>query len=483
MLNCKKILGLQLLFALLVSCNSDTVITPNILFVLTDDQSWLHTSYSGEPEVSTPNFDRIAREGVYFTRAYVSAPTCTASRSAILAGQHFWRLGSAAVLWGEFQRSTLSYQQILEDQGYHTGYTGKGWGPGRVIGSAPAGRGYNVILTNNPVSTQVSKIDYAANFVEFLDRKPEGAPFSFWFSPFEPHRPYQIGQGINSGINADAIVVPGFLPDNDVVRSDLADYYLELQWQDRALGQVLVELENRGLLDNTIIVASSDNGMPFPRAKSNNYEFGTRVPLAIRWGEKIAPGTVLDAIVNLSDLAPTFLSAANISVPIEMTGRNLLPLLFDELSIDGAAADFSYTVTGFERHVLNARADNATYPSRAIHTEDFAFIRNFRPMRWPAGDPPNFRDIDATSASKNNLFENPVFLQLATARRPEFELYDLNQDPYQLHNLADDPTYAVIIQELSSKLMAELQSSNDPLLIKGADAFHDFPYYGEISSP
>lgn len=464
----------------LVGCRNDIGDKPNILFVITDDQSWLHTSYSGEPGVSTPNFDRIAREGVYFSRAYASAPTCTASRSAILAGQHFWRLGSAALLWGEFQISTLSYQRILDDIGYHTGYTGKGWGPGRANGRPPAGRGYNAILIDNPISTEMSEIDYASNFADFLDSKGNDTPFSFWFSPLEPHRPYQNGQVINADINTDEIRVPDFLPDNEIVRKDLADYYLELQWQDQALGRILDELERRGLLQNTIIVATSDNGMPFPRAKSTNYEFGIRVPLAIRWGAKIKPGRKLEAIINLSDLAPTFLNAAGIPVPTEMTGRNLMPLLIED-STDDSVEDFSYTVTGFERHLLNAREDNATYPTRAIHTQDYAFIQNFQPQRWPVGDPPDFLDIDGSSPSKAQVLMDARSLALATNKRPEFELYDINADLYQLYNLATNPRYDRVRQDLTDLLYTELIATEDPLLLEGPDAFHDYPYHGVVN--
>jgi len=250
---------------------------PNILFVLSDDQSWTHVSYTGEPGVETPNFDRIAQEGMFFPRAYVSAPSCTPSRSAILAGQHFWRLGAAGVLWGEFGNDTLSYQRILAAAGYHTGYTGKGWGPGLASGGDPVGQGYNSqTLTERP-SIHISATDYAGNFAEFLDERPDDTPFSFWVSPFEPHRPYEGRAGSLAGIRLDTIRVPDFLPDTVAVRQDLANYYLEINWLDQVLGQVVAELEQRNLLENTIIVVTSDNGMPFPRAKADKYDNRARV--------------------------------------------------------------------------------------------------------------------------------------------------------------------------------------------------------------
>ncbi|MBL4820308.1 MAG: sulfatase [Gammaproteobacteria bacterium] len=474
--------GLSILcLALLVSCTADNNPQPNILFVITDDQSWIHTSFTGEPGVVTPHFDRIAREGVYIDRAYVSAPSCTASRSAILAGQDFWRLGSAGVLRGNFEKSTLSYQRILKDNGYHTGYTGKGWSPGVVSGEPPVGRRYNRIRFADPSSSQLSDIDYAANFTEFLNDTDKDEPFSFWFSPYEPHRPYRNVQ--HPAARKSEIRVPGFLPDNDMVRNDLLNYYEEIAWQDQVLGRILQELEIRGLLENTIIVATSDNGMPFPRGKSTNYEFGTRVPLAIRWGNRISAGQTLDAIVNLSDLAPTFLNAAGIPVPITMTGRNLLPLLLTDASdTDSSHEDFSYTITGFERHILTAREGNATYPSRAIHTEKYAYIQNFAASRWPAGDPPLYKDIDNNSPSKNSVLKNEVFLELAAGKRPTEEHYDLNADPYQLVNLAQSPEYSSVLSNLSETLMEALQRSDDPLLSHGPDSFHGLPYDGKLAN-
>lgn len=469
--------------ASLVSCKADNIESPNFLFVISDDQSWLHNSFSGEPGISTPSFDRIAAEGINFTHAHVSAPTCTASRSAVLAGQHFWRLGDAAVLWGEFGRDTLSYQQILQDAGYFTGYTGKGWGPGRIVGRQAAGRDYNFEQTQD-TSRNLSDSDYVENFRQFLNDKPGNAPFSFWYSPSEPHRPLANRESYGIEIDTAVIRVPEFLPDNSSIREDLANYYAEIEWQDRALGRILLELEERDLMTNTIIIVTSDNGMPFPRAKSTNYEYGTRVPLAIKWQGRIEGNTSSDAIVNLSDLAPTILDAAGLSIPAEMTGRNL-STLFETSSVETAPIaqtneDFSYTVTGFERHLLNARSDNATYPSRAIHTKFFSYIRNFRPDRWPAGDPPNYRDIDGTSPSRDNVLTNPdrYFLDLATAKRPMHELYDLLNDPYQLTNLANNPEFSEIRESLATQLIAVLEETQDPLLIDGPDSFHDAPYYG-----
>ncbi len=149
-------------------------------------------------------------------------------------------------------------------------------------------------------------------------------PFSFWYSAFEPHRAYDKGLGKRIGIDPSKIRVPAFLPDNPEVRSDIADYLAEIQWFDRHLQSMIDLLRERGELDNTIIVVTSDNGMPFPRAKANLYEYGTHEPLAIYWGKNIPNGRRVSDLVSFTDFAPTFLETAGIPVPPEMSGKSLI---------------------------------------------------------------------------------------------------------------------------------------------------------------
>lgn len=452
---------------------------PNFLLVITDDQSWIHTSYAGYPAVRTPNFDRLAQEGIYFDKAYVSAPTCTASRSAILTGQHFWRLGSAGQLWGEFPPALTTYQQILAEHGYKTGYTGKGWGPGKALLGNPAGPAYNRVRNN--ADPNFSTIDHVENFKLFLDERKPGQPFSFWISPTEPHRPFLTGIGASSGeIDMKAIQVPPFLPDTEAVRRDLADYLYEIQWFDRELGRILEVLNDRGELDNTVIVYTSDNGMPFPRAKSNNYEYGTRVPFAVRWGNGIPSAQRLADFVSLTDIAPTFLALAGIQAPQEMTGKSLELLITANRSgrIDKQR---NAAYSGFQRHIGYARQDQRGYPSRAIHTDKFLYIRNFAPDRWPAGRPPELADIDDGSPSKNQLVlereEYEDFWQLAAGKRPAEELYAISRDPGQVQNLADDPEYRAVKEALSRQLDEELQRTGDPAASGNTQVFDDYHYH------
>ncbi len=453
---------------------------PNFLLVITDDQSWLHTSFANYPAIKTPNFDRIASEGIYFRNAYASAPTCTASRSAILTGQHFWRLGSAGQLWGEFPSSLTTYQQILEKHGYKIGYTGKGWGPGRALMGNPAGPAYNQIKSN--ARPEYTQFDVVQNFRQFLDEKKPDQPFSFWVSPTEPHRAYQTNIGVSSGaIDINKVVVPPFLPDVPTVRKDIADYLYEIQYFDNQLGEILQLLASRGELDNTVIVYTSDNGMPFPRSKSTNYEYGTHEPFAVRWGNGITEHQDVTDFISLTDIAPTFLDLAGITPPAAMTGRSFRMQLFADKSgrIDKTR---NAVYSGFERHIDGARLNHRGYPSRAIHADKYLYILNLAPDRWPAGRPPFLADIDDGSPSKTVIADREHFEKywaLAADKRPAEELYDVSRDPAQLNNLADNPEFKPIKNSLKQRLLQQMQQTGDPWATGNGEIFDSYTYYGK----
>ncbi len=363
---------------LLTACNADreapelAAKKPNFLIVVADDQSWVHTSFAGYPALDTPAFDRIANNGVYFTHAYASAPTCTASRTALLSGRHFWQTGPGATLWGSYAQELPSVQMILREHGYHVGYTGKGWGPGKNLIESPYpwGDPFNAIQLQAP--SGMSNIDYSANFAAFLANKPKEQAFGFLFTPFEPHRPYGSDDNPTTQIDWHAIEVPDFLPNTPVVKKDIANYLEEIEWFDQHLENMLQQLEQSGELENTLVIVTSDNGMPFPRAKSNNYEYGVHMPLAVMWKNRVKGGREVSDFINLADVAPTVLQAAGIPVPAEMTGASFLQALHSDKNgrID---ATRSFTVTGFERHVLLSRPAGVNYPVCALHTDDCVF--------------------------------------------------------------------------------------------------------------
>lgn len=449
---------------------------PNILFAIADDWSWPHASAYGATGVKTPAFDRIAAEGVLFNNAFTAAPQCSPNRAATLTGRAIWQIEEAGTHASIFPQKYQVFPDLLERAGYHAGFTGKGWGPGDWKRGGwernPAGPEYSKKVKENVPYDGIHRMDYAANFELFLDAKPADAPFFFWFGGYEPHRKYQEGSGLAAGKSLDDAEVPGFLPDTTVVRSDILDYFVEVEWFDEQLVAALRKLEELGELDNTIVVATSDNGMPFPRAKANLYEYGTHVPMAIMWPDRAEGGRVTDALVSFVDLGPTFLDAAGIAVPQAMTGRSFLPVLTGT-----GPGPRDYVLTGRERHT-HARYDNWGYPSRAIRTDEFLYIRNFRPDRWPAGDPDEFYDIDG-SPTKSLLLENREeygkYVELAVGKRPEEELFAVKEDPCCLNNLAGNPEYANVQKELSTRLMRLLKEQGDPRALGTGDIFESYP--------
>ncbi len=463
---------------------------PNILLCISDDQSWLHAGAYGDKVVKTPHFDRIARQGVLFTRAFCAAPSCTPSRSALLTGQDIWRLERGGVLFGALPAKFKVYPRLLEDSGYTVGFTGKGWAPGNYKAGGrdadPTGNSYMKRRNIEQPGDRISRWDYAGNFEDFLKDREPGQPFCFWYGAWEPHRPYESGVGLRAGGNPEEVVVPEFLLDTPEIRKDILDYYFEIEWFDRHLGRMIALLEEAGELENTIIVVTSDNGMPFPRAKSTLYDHGVRMPLAICWGRQVKPGRVVDDLVSLTDLAPTFLEAAGLPVPAEMTGRSLLNILrSDKAGQVDPTRDRIFTA--LERHAWS-RPDGATYPMRALRTAAWLYIRNYEPQRWPMGDPDFvsshmgfYGDVD-DGPTKTYMIEHQedpavaTLFQLSFGQRAAEELYDLAKDPCQLRNLAADPAVAEVKQRLRDQLERHLCQTNDPRM-QGKAPWDQYPYY------
>jgi arylsulfatase A-like enzyme len=366
----------------------------------------------------------------------------------------------------------VGYPDLLAQAGYVVGLVGKGWGPGTLEGSGRA---------HNPAGPRVQ------GFAEFLKSVPQDRPFCFWFGSTDPHRPYEAGAGRRAGLAADRLAVPAFLPDTPEVRSDLLDYLEEVERFDRQVGELLEALEASGRAENTLVIVTSDNGMPFPRAKTNLYDAGTRVPLAIRWPPRIPAGQESEAFVSLCDLAPSILEAADVERPREMVGRSLLGLAAD--GRDEGQRDRVFTER--ERHA-NVRRGDLGYPARAVRTHRWLYVRNLRPERWPAGDPELYHSVgpfgdidggptkDIVLAGRDGSPAERRLFELAAGKRPAEELYDCQLDPAQAHNLADDPAHAATRAELRGMLDQWMQATGDPRAASGGgdDRWDAYEYVG-----
>jgi len=468
---------------------------PNILLAISDDQSFPHASAYGYRAVNTPGFDRIAKEGILFTNAFSAAPGCSPSRASLLTGKHIWELEDAGSHASYFPSKFRTYTTILSENGYLVGYTGKGWGPGNWKDSGwqinPAGKEYNEIADSD-VPLFIRNTDYFENFKSFLGDKGRKQPFCFWYGASEPHRRYKRGIGEESGMNIEEAVVPGFLPDVEPVRSDILDYLFEIQHFDKHLNKMIEYLEEIGELDNTLIIVTSDNGMPFPRAKANLYEYGFHMPLAVRWGKEISAGRVVDDLISLTDVAPTIIdvfersSNEKINIINKMTGRSFLDILLSDKS-GLLESDRTEIYSGRERHSCS-RWQNLSYPIRVVRTQDYLYIKNFKPARWPAGAPvkynddmdlvPGFHDID--DFKESYIYENrhvdsiKYFYDLAVAKRSMEELFDINKDPYCLNNLSALPEYQAILVQLRERLDSRLKETSDPRTIGNGEIWETY---------
>lgn len=459
---------------------------PNILLAISDDQSYPHVSAMGDPVVRTPAFDRVAEGGVLFRNAFAAAPGCAPSRAGLLTGRHIWTLEEGGTHASFFPRKLAVYPELLQKAGYFTGLTGKGAGPCNFKGAGwphnPAGPSFDLVK-ETPAREGMSAHDYAANFGKFLEQRPKDTPFCFWYGCQEPHRTYKKGMGAASGKRIDRIVVPPYLPDTLEVRNDIADYLTEIEHFDAHLGRMLDALEKSGELENTIVIATADNGMSFPGAKATMKDFGWHVPMAIMGKGRFRGGRTAEDVVSFTDLAPTILEAAGVRRPAEQNGRSLLGLLGSGRS-GVMDRKFDAVYAGRERH-SHARRDNLGYPTRAIRTREHLYIRNFAPERWMAGDPPSFRDIDDgptkqwMMAHREESAVKPLF-DAAFGKMPGVELYDVRKDPGCLRNLAGEAGQAAVARRLGARLEGELKRTKDPRVLGGGDVWESYPRFSPM---
>ena len=464
---------------------------PNILFCIADDASFAHMGAYGCSWVKTPGFDRVANEGLLFTRCYTPNAKCAPSRACILTGRNSWQLEEACNHWCFFPAKFKTYAEVLAEQGYHVGKTGKGWAPGIAKDSNDkprlmTGQSYDK-LRKQPSTKAISNNDYAGNFAAFLEDQPADQPFCFWYGSTEPHRGYEYGSGIKKGGKSiDQIdVVPPFWPDNSVTRTDMLDYAFEIEHFDNHLAQMLDLLEQKGQLENTLVVVTADNGMPFPRVKGQEYEYSNHLPLAIMWPAGIKnPGRKIEDFVSFIDFVPTFLEVAEVEGTNQgmqpITGTSLLTIFNSEKS-GQVIPERDFVLIGKERHDIG-RPEDAGYPIRGIVQGDYLYLKNFKPDRWPAGNPETgYLNCDG-SPTKTDLLslrtqpDLAYYWEISFGKRPAEEFYNIKQDPYCLTNLAETPQHQKQMAALRTEMTKRLTEQQDPRILGDGDLFDQYPY-------
>ncbi len=458
---------------------------PNILFCIADDATFRHLSAYGCKWLKTPAFDRIANEGLLFNNAYTPNAKCSPSRSCILTGRNSWQLEEAGNHVPYFPAKFQTFMEALAENGYETGFTGKGWAPGNSgeVNGKPrqlTGQAFNEKKLTAP-TTSISAIDYAANLEAFLQKKKAGMPFCFWYGGHEPHRAYEYGSGVAKGGKklSDIDEVPAFWMDNETVRNDMLDYGYEIEYFDKQLERILDVLEKNNELENTLVVVTADNGMPFPRAKGHAYEYSNHLPLAVMWKKGVQnPGRKIDEYVSFIDFAPTFLELAGVKrnnmQPIQ--GKSLVGILNGnkENSRD-------HVLIGKERNDVG-RPDDQGYPIRAIVKGNFIYIKNYEPARWPTGNPETgYMDTDGSPVKTEILVAGRAdrtdkFWKWSFGKRPAEELYDLKRDPFSVQNLADKKEFLQLENRLRQQMEKELKEQADPRMFGQGQQFDQYPY-------
>jgi len=425
---------------------AEPVKQPNIVWIFVDDMSANFSCY-GEKLIRTPHVDRLAAEGVRFDKAFVTAPVCSACRSALITGcyqttigAHHHRSGRGELkikLPGDVTPVPVLFRQA----GYYTCIGGFGASGGK--------------LGKTDYNFEWDRAMYDGN--DWTGRKP-GQPF---FMQVQLHGGKYRGQGPNAkwqervrqelGANtrpAD-VTLPPYYPRDPVLLQDWADYLDCCRYTDKEVGDVLARLEKEKLLDNTVVFFMTDHGISHARGKQFLYDEGTHVPLVVR-GPGIGRGTVRTDLVEHIDLAATSLALAGVEVPKWMQGRNILAKDYGPRPAVFAARD---------------RCDETMEHLRSVRTAQFKYIRNYLNER-PHLQPNRYKDDKAivqrlralhTAGKLDALTEKLLF----APQRPAEELYDLAADPHELNNLAADPKHQATLTALRKQLADWEQATND----------------------
>lgn len=436
---------------------------PNVIFFIADDVSWNDYGCYGNTAARTPHIDLLAENGIRFDQAYLTASSCSPSRSSIITGRYPHNNGKAAELHQPISWNLPWFPEILREAGYFTAISGK----------------HHMTSTKGPQGeTRPEPFDHVdggrgkgnsgghANWVKTTRERPKDKPFFFWFASYDAHRGWDADRQWDEDKygpmhKAKDVIVPPFLVDDQETREDLASYYNEVTRFDHYIGAVVAELKAQKELENTLIFVLADNGRPFPRAKTRIHDSGMKTALVAHWPEGIQKaGSVSDSLVSVIDLAPTVLTAAGLKPSPTMQGVSMLPLLQNTASSIRQFAFSEHNWHDYEAH------------GRGIRGDGFLLLKNSRPnlaLQGPADSvrsPSHLSLQSRRDANQLTAAQADVFL----APRPIVELYDLKADPHQLRNLAGEAKYAAQQKKLSAVLETWIEETHDSV---PADISHD----------
>lgn len=412
---------------------------PHIVLFIGDDLSWHDVGPYGAKHVRTPHLDRLAAESLTFRRAFAASPTCTPSRSAMYTGLYPFRNGAHAnhslvndnVATLPAQMRALGYRVVLAGKSHI--------GPRPLFpfeyldGSNVMPEGKKHVLWTDLNTTRVDRL---------LAEHDRQTPLCLVVAAHSPH----VYWPPNEGYDPESIEVPPYLIDTPATRQALCRYYTDVTHMDKQVGDVRASLAKHGYAANTMLLFTSDQGAQFPFAKWSLYDAGIRVPLIVYWPGKTPAGKTTDAMVSLVDLLPTFVDAAGGEAPADVDGRSFL----DVLNGNDRHHDAVYASHTGDKEMNRA-------PSRAVRTDKYKYIANLRPdIRYTthvsAGAGPDGRSYWTSWLKRAETDPAAAKVVERFHRKPAEELYDLENDPWELNNVAADPAYSAPLAELREKV-------------------------------
>jgi len=424
---------------------------PNFVICIADDVSWDDYGCYGGKCARTPRIDALAAEGRKFTQAYLTASSCSPSRSSIITGRYPHNLGPAAELHQPIAANIPWLPAVLREHGYYTAVVGKN----------------HMSRENTPVGAEtwdlidpgVTPDNHGAesNWVRTIDERPKDKPFFFWFAAVDAHRGWDADKEWDEAKygpkhRPSEMVVPPFLVDDSATRNDLASYHNEITRFDYYVGQVADALAANGLLDNTLLLLLADNGRPFPRAKTRLHDSGMKTALVAHWPAGITtPGGESASLVSVIDIAPTLVELAGVRAPSSFQGVSFAPILRDPQAVTRRHAFSEHNWHDYEAH------------GRAVRSEGWLYLRNARPALGWQGPADSVRSPSHVSLRAARDAGNLTSAQadVLLVPRPTEELYDTAKDPDQLLNLATDPRHSDMKQRLADLLDRWIDETGD----------------------
>ena len=440
--------------AIMFACVAKAADRPNVILFIADDVSWNDYGCYGNSAARTPNIDALAAGGIRFDKAYLTASSCSPSRSSIVTGRYPHNNGKGAELHKPISGNIPWFPEVLKDSGYYTALSGKHHMTSTAPKSGPGAR--PIPFDHVDGGRADGNSGGHANWLSVTEQRPKDKPFFFWFAAYDAHRDWDADKQWDVAKygpmhKASDVIVPPFLSDDPETRDDLASYYNEVTRFDHYIGEVVNELKRQDVFDDTLIFVLADNGRPFPRAKTRLHDSGMKTALVAHWANGIKVTGASNSLVSVIDLAPTILSLADCDVPESIQGVSMKPLL------DGTSSTIrQYAFSEHNWHDYEAHG-------RSVRSGDFLLLKNFRTkLAWqgPADSVRSvshqkllaLRDANMLSAAQADVLLQP---------RPEIEFYNVANDPHQLQNLAGNPLVASQQEKLSAVLEQWMNETGD----------------------